>query len=172
MRISLAQAVALRSVLSKQIEDLIDERRSIAVVTVPKGEKYEKPSRNIEQVTAELEEVYDAYRQLDLKMAEANLNHTIEWDNQPLTIMEAIELAKQMRNELSELKSFAARQKQEYSSSWRDHVMVTFALYDPDQYKEKAKKLERKVNRLSYLIEAANHQVFFEFPPAKEYLDE
>ncbi|TCS93625.1 hypothetical protein [Hazenella coriacea] len=172
MQISLAEAVALRSVISRRIQELINERSEIAVVSVPQGEKYEKPNRTVEALTAEMNEVRTHFRKLDIEMAKANIQHTFEWDQQPITIMEAIELAKQMRGELRDLKELAARKKQDYSPHYGDVVMVEYALYDPDLYREKAKKWERKVNRLSSLIEAQNHKVTFDFPPATFYLGE
>lgn len=172
MQISLAQAVSLRSMLNRRMQELVNEREQVAVVSVPKGEKYEKPTRTVEQVTEELDEVRRHYRQLDLAMARANLTHTVQWDGQALPIMEAIELAKQLRAEMQELKRLALRNRQEYSSNWGEAIMVKYTMYDPDVYKERAKKLERKTNRLSHLIEAANHQAMLDFPPAVEYLGE
>ncbi|MBH8599424.1 MULTISPECIES: hypothetical protein [unclassified Thermoactinomyces] len=172
MQISLAQAVALRNILARKIQELINERSQVAIISVPKGEQFERPNKTIESLTEEINEVRSHFRQLDVAMATANLNHTIHWDDQDITIMEAIELAKQMRGELQELKRFGSRKKQEYSSHYGEVVMVEHALYDPAEYQEKAKKLERKVNRLSYLIEAENHQVNFDFPPATIYLGE
>lgn len=172
MQISLAEAVSLRSVISRQIQDLIHERCEISVVSVPKGENYEKPNRTIEELTEEINEVRTHFRKLDIAMATANLHHTFEWDQQLITIMEAIELAKQMRGELRDLKKFASRKKQDYSPHYGDVVMVEYALYDPEIYREKVKKLERKVNRLSSLIEAQNHKATFDFPPAAIYLGE
>jgi hypothetical protein len=170
MKISLAQAVALRNILARRIQELLTERSQVAVVTVPMGEKFELPLRTIEEVTEELNEVRAHYRQLDVAMAFANISHTISWDGEEITIMEAIELAKQLRGELNELKRFASRKKQEYRSEYGEVVMVEHALYDPNEYKEEAKKLEKRVNRLSYLIEAENHKVTFDFPPASIYI--
>lgn len=158
--------------ISRRIQELIKERTEVAVISVPKGEKYEKPNRTVEDLTEELNEVRSHFRQLDVAMATANLQHTFEWNQQPITIMEGIELAKQMRGELHELKRLGSRKKQDYSPHFGEIVMVEYALYDPSKYQEKAKKWERKVNLLSSLIEAQNHQVAFDFPPATVYLGE
>src|SRR4051812_14677739 len=111
MQITLAQAVSLRNIIARQIQELIRERSQIAVISVPKGEKYEKPAKTIEDITNEINQLRSHYRQLDVAMAKANLQHTFQWDDQVITIMEAIELAKQQRGELNELKQFGQRKK-------------------------------------------------------------
>lgn len=172
MKITLAQAVPLRTIISRRIQELLQERVNVSSVEVEQGEKYEKPARSMEEITAELEVARNDFRALDVAMAKANLENTIEWDGKEISIMEAIELAKQLRGEVDQLKKFGKRKKQERHTSWRNEtVTIAYAMYDPEEYRKRALKLERQVNRLSQEIEAKNHRVEFEFEPAIRYLE-
>lgn len=172
MKITLAEAVPLRGIIYKRIQELLTERDSVAVVEAAPGESYEKPSRSMDEVSSDLEEARKDYRMLDVEMARLNLNSYLEWDNQKYCITEAIELSKQVRGEAQKLKYFGGRKKQERETNWRnDSTVIAHAQYNPEEYRKKGLKLERQVNRLSTKIEAANHTVEFEFEPASRYLE-
>jgi hypothetical protein len=174
MRITLAQALPVRSSISRRIQELLQERNRVAFVEAEKGEKYEKPTRSIVEVTKELQEARADFRILDVLVAKENLNATIEWDGKQLTTTESIELAKQLRGEAKELKSLGARNKQEKKSSsgWgaSDSNTVVYAMYEPEEYRKAALKLEREANRLSLEVERKNHFVEFEFEAAERYI--
>lgn len=172
MKITLAQAVPLRGIISRHIQELLQERNNVATVETKQSETYEKPSRSIDEVADELNVARKDFRQLDVSMAKANLEGELEWDGSVLSITEAIELAKQLRGEVAQLKNFGRRKKQERSTNWRtEEVTIVHALYDPEEYRKKALKMERQVNRLSQEIEAKNHKVEFDFEAATRYLE-
>ncbi|QKG85412.1 hypothetical protein GXN76_13695 [Kroppenstedtia pulmonis] len=172
MKISLAEGIIIRNLISKRIQELISERDQVAFVTVPKGEEYDRPDRKVEDVTLDLEKTHAQYMKLDMLIHEANIRHSIKWKDNEYSIVAAIDLAKRLRGELYSMKHFAKSQKQKYASSYgSDTMMVTYAQFEPSDYRKKAEKLERQVNRLSSLIEAKNHEVELEFVEAKYYME-
>ncbi|MDQ0341155.1 S-adenosylmethionine synthetase [Caldalkalibacillus uzonensis] len=110
------------------------------------------------------------FRHLDVLLAKANITETLEWEGEKYTIIEAIELAKQIRSEIAELKILAGRKKEEVDMGYGSTPMVVRALYDPEEMRKKAIELEKKVTRLSQLIDKKNYQVEIEFPGAENYL--
>lgn len=174
MKITLAQALPVRNSISRRIHELLQERNRVAFAEVEKGEKYEQPARSIDTVTKELNEVRADFRKLDVLVAKENLKATIQWDGKEITIIEAIELAKQIRGEVKDLKNFGNRNKQERKSSngWGNSEanIIVYALYEPEEYRKAALKLEREVNRLSLEIDRKNHFVEFEFENAENYI--
>ncbi|MFP3726397.1 hypothetical protein U8V72_14510 [Priestia filamentosa] len=174
MKITLAQALPVRNAISRRIQELLQERNRVAFAEAEKGEKYEAPSRNIDDVTTELREARADYRTLDVLVARENLKATVQWDGGEITLVEAIELAKQVRGEVKSLKDFGNRKKQERKSSngWgsSESNVIIHALYDPEIYRKAALKSEREVNRLSMEIDKKNHSVEFEFENADKYI--
>lgn len=172
MKITLAQAVHTLGDIGKHIQELIQERNSVAYVTAPKGEEYNKPTRSVDEVTAEINQARADYRELQTLMRKANLESTIVWDGKEVSIDEAIEISKQQRGELNVVKSFGRAQKQSTSSNWRsDSSEVTWAQFDPEVYRKAAIKLEKQVRKLSQDIEAKNHAVEFEFTAGERYIE-
>lgn len=171
MKITLDEAVALRGIISRRIQDLIKERVSVSTAEAKPGEDYEKPTRTVEEVTSELNEARKDFRKLDVLMAKTNIENTINWDGNEITITEAIELAKQLRGEVHSLKNFSSKKKQERRTNWQNVVeSVIFALFDPEAYRKEALKMERQVNKLSSNIAHKNHLVEVDFEPASKYL--
>lgn len=171
MNITLAQALPLRNSINRRIHELISERNQVAFVEVEKGGQYEKPTRTVEQVTEELNVTRSDFRALDVAMAAENLKAKVEWDGREVSLTEAIELSKQIRGEVNELKRFGQRKKQERQASWRtEEVTYVHAQFEPEEYRKSALKLERQVNKLSSEIERKNHFVEFDFVAAERYL--
>ncbi|MNJ90091.1 hypothetical protein D3C87_76840 [compost metagenome] len=174
MNITLAQAVPLKGIIARRIQELIQERNNVSTVTVENGVHAELPARSMEEVTKELEQTREDFRKLDVIMTHANLSNFIKWDNNNITITESIELAKQIRGEVNSLKSFGNRKKQEKENNWRnplDKPSTTHTTYEPEEYRQKALKLERQVNKLSQDIEAKNHSVEITFVAADRYIE-
>lgn len=174
MKITLAQAVPLKGIISRRIQELLSERISVSTITVEKGQQYEAPERSMEIVTAELNQAREDFRKLDITMTAANLTNTVKWDGQDISITEAIELSKQTRAEVNVIKALGSRKKQEketirYGLTENNNYVI--ALYEPEEYRQKALKLERQVNKLSQDIEAKNHSVEIEFAAASRYIE-
>lgn len=173
MIITLAQAVHTLGDIGKTIQELIRERNDVAYVTAPKGEKYEPHVRTVSQVTEEITQAREDYRNLQSLMRTANQNATIVWDKKDVTLDEAIEIAKQQRGELDVLKGYGRAKKQETSENWRTNsAEVRYAQFDPEAYRKEALKLEKQVRKLSQDIEAKNHAVEFEFEAGSRYIEE
>lgn len=172
MNISLAEAIPLKSSLSRRIQELVRERQQVSTVTIqPDGTK-EEHKRTIEEVAAELETTRSHYRELDIAIAKANVTSTFKWQEKDITILEAIELAKQIRGEVNELKRFGSQKKKETQRSWgTEQPTVVETTYDPDEYRKEALVLEKRVQKLSALIDKTNHVTEIPFSAADSYIE-
>ncbi|MGG3279461.1 hypothetical protein [Paenibacillus solani] len=173
-QITMAEALAVRAAINRLMNQLISERMNNSSTIIEKGETAEYPSRSVDVITEELEAVAADYRKLDLLMAISNTTQTIPWNGTDITIMEAIEMAKQIRSDIGQLAHLGARKKLERQSSRGsgDGAVTLFnvALYDPEAYQMQARKKEREVTKLSALIEHANHSAMITFDASK-YMD-
>ena len=70
----------------------------------------------MDAITEEIEAASADYRKLDLLMAISNTTQTIPWNGSDITIMEAIELAKQIRDDIGQLAQLGSRKKLERQS--------------------------------------------------------
>jgi hypothetical protein len=176
MTITLAEAIPLRKVIERRIYELQNERTNVSVLSIEKGEQYDAPVRNVDVVTNEIHEAQKEYRTLQTLISRANLDHHVEWDGGELSLTEAIELAKQMRNEIEHFKRLGNRKKIERESGRRGLLgdgnshLLSVAQYEPEEYRVKALKFERQSNKLSALIERKNHFVELNFD-ASHYID-
>lgn len=162
--ISLAEAVKLKSILQRKFSELFSERRRVAFITVEKGKPAVRDGRTIEQVEQELETVRKDIRTLDRLVYLANVENKVTFLDQELTLVEAIELAKQLRVEASEVRDLSYSEKEQMEYGYGEHVqMIRYALFDPEAYRIKADELERKAHKLSNLINAKNYDVKINF---------
>lgn len=165
--ISLAEAVKLKSILNVKYKELFQERRRVAFVTIEKGETAVVKGRSIAQVEAELDTVRKDIRTLDRLVYEANFNNTINFLGEQLTLVEAIEYAKQIRYETEEIKDLSYSEKEELQMGYGDLAIVRVAMFDPESYRLKADEYERLAHKLSNLINAKNYQVQINFDDSK-----
>lgn len=162
--IPLAEGVKLKSILTKKIQELVYEMRTNAYVIVEKGETPKQSVRSISEIEAELAQVRKDSRTLDRLIYKANIDNTIEFKGQEMPIVEAIELATQLRAEASLCKEFGRAEKEKiYSSTGEGVILYEVAMYDPVEYRERAIQLEKDAHRLSNLINAKNYEVQIEF---------
>jgi len=169
MAITIAEALPIRASIVRRIRELSHELNQVSTITHQKGEAYELPARTVEQVLAEWRAVSEQQALLDTLVQKANQEHTIEWDGGPITIAVAIERAKAMRVEIGVLKSLGGRRKESISQSYTNQaVLVERTTYDPEEYRKLAMQLERRVTKLSSLIDRNNMDVEIEFD-ADEY---
>ena len=162
--IPLAEAVKLKSILQKKFTELFNERRRVAFITVEKGTEAKREGRTIETVEQELEVVRLDIRTLDRLVYEANSGNTITFLDEELTLVEAIELAKQLRYEAMEVRDLSYNEQEQLEYGFGEHVqMVRVALFNPEAYRQKADELERQAHKLSNLINAKNYEVKLDF---------
>lgn len=169
-KISLAEAVKLKSILKSNIHELEDEMRRVAFTTVEKGKMPQKISRTLEVVEADLEKVRYDSRILDRLMYRANIDNEVNFKNQQLTLIEAIELAKQLRAKSRFEKELSTAKKEEIQYGYGEATTVyQVALFDPEVYRLKSIESEKDAHKLSNLINAKNYSVFLDFDDNKYF---
>lgn len=169
-KISLAEAVKLKSVLSKRIHELENEMDRVAFVEIEKGSKLPKQVRSLLNVEQDLDEVRKDFRILDKLMYQANIENEIAFNEEALTIVEAIEHATQLRAKARKCKEYGAAIKEEFPHSYGESVtLVRVALFDPESYRLKGLELEQQANRLSNLINAKNYSIELDFDSEKYF---
>lgn len=175
MKITIAEAVNLLSQLNKKVNELDAERNRVATETIDKGETAAIPARSVDVISAEMEEVDHHILELKACLRAMNQETYVEWSDVEVPIAQAIEIAKTLRARAEKAKRLGQRKKLERNNGGRfgiggDTTTFTVALYDPEAYKAEGQKLEREANKLSALIEKANHATEFSFEPADVYL--
>ncbi|MFC5540975.1 MAG: hypothetical protein C0P75_012655 [Bacilli bacterium] len=168
--IPLAEGIKLKSILTRKIQELVYEIHNNAHVVVEKGETPKQSGRTVSEIEAELAQVRKDVRTLDKLIYRANIDHTIEFKGETMPIVEAIELAKQLRAEASLYKDLGNSEKEKiYTTTGEGKVLYEVAMYDPREYREKAIQLEKDAHRLSNLINAKNYEVRIEFDDSKYF---
>nr|WP_295972965.1 hypothetical protein [uncultured Bacillus sp.] len=172
MKITLAQAINLLSCLNKKVGELESELFNIHVIEVPKGETYAPYEMTVEAAFQELTTVQQDILELKEIIQKANLSNLIEWDGNSISMIRAIETAKQLRGRLNLLKILANTKKREYNVQHNSGViMEQIALFDPAEFKKRADKLARQVELLSSRIDRVNYTAEIEVPLADKYLE-
>ena len=169
-KITLAEAVKLKSILKNRIHELEDEMRRVAFTTVEKGNTPEKGLRTLEIVETELDEVRLDSRVLDRLMYRANIDNEIEFQGHQLAIVEAIELATQLRAKARFYKELSMAQKEEIQYGYSESTIVyRVALFDPEEYRVKSLQAEKDAHKLSNFINAKNYSITLDFDDAKYF---
>lgn len=168
--LSLAEAVKLKSVLAKRIHELEEEMYRVSFVEIEKGGKVPKQPRTLGMVEKDIDEVRLDFRILDKLMYQANIENTVDFNGEELTIVEAIELATQLRAKARKFKEFGAASKEEYPYSYGEGIpLIKLAMFDPEEYRLKAIEMERQANRLSNAINTKNYTVELDFDSEKYF---
>ncbi|AZB41814.1 hypothetical protein CEF21_05570 [Bacillus sp. FJAT-42376] len=168
--ISLAEAVKLKSVLSKRIHELEEEMDRVAYQEVEKGSKVPKQARTLKDAEADLDEIRKDFRTLDRLMYEANIGNTVEFGGESFPIVEAIELATQLRAKARKYKEYGSAQKEEYPYAYSENnSIIRLAMFEPEEYRLKAIEMDRQANRLSNQINAKNYSVELKFDSEKYF---
>jgi hypothetical protein len=161
-KIPLAEGVKLKSILTKKIQELIGEIHIVSQAIVEKSEKPNPSGRPLLEVEKELAQVRKDSRTLDKLIYRANIENTISFKGEELPIVEAIELASQLRAEASLYKELGKEEKERLYSTG-DVIFYQVTMYDPSEYRNRANEIEKEAHRLSNLINAKNYQVEIEF---------
>jgi hypothetical protein len=166
--ITLAEALPLRKTIEKRMGELKNERNENSTVTLKQGEDIMSYiSKTPDQLTQELNELREDYIALNNLITRANLDNTIETEKGTKNLIDAIELAKIVREESNWFKRFATTKKLERDAYNKNSDLVTVATFDPDFYRVEALKLERFANKLSALVEQKNHTIELDFDASK-----
>ncbi|MDN7242790.1 hypothetical protein QWY14_13335 [Planococcus sp. N028] len=168
--LSLAESVKLKSVLAKRIHELEEEMDRVAFVEVEKGRKVPKQVRSLSQVEQEIDEIRKDFRLLDKLMYRANIENEVVFNDEKLAIVEAIELATQLRAKARKCKEFGAAAEEELQYGYGEGVpVIRRAMFDPEEYRLKAVELERQANRLSNAINNKNYSIEVDFDSEKYF---
>lgn len=163
-KITLAEAVKLKSILRTRIHELEDEMRRVAFVTIEKGMTPEKGTRTLEIVEKELNGVRHDSRILDRLMYRANIDNEIEFQGKQLALVEAIELATQLRAKARFCKELSTSEKEVIQYGYGESTPVyQVALFDPEEYRLKALQAEKDAHKLSNSINAKNYTITLDF---------
>ncbi|WP_110114411.1 hypothetical protein [Bacillus sp. CGMCC 1.16541] len=163
--LTLAEAVKLKSVLSKRIHELEEEMDRVAFVETERGVALPTQARTLTHVEQEIDQVRKDFRLLDKLMYQANVENDVVFQGESLTIVEAIELATQLRAKARKYKEFGTALKEEFPYSYGPEAtsIVKLALFEPEDYRLKAIEAERQANRLSNAINAKNYSIELAF---------
>ncbi|MCC5892813.1 DIP1984 family protein [Exiguobacterium sp.] len=165
----LADAIKLKSLLLKQIDKLSEEVERVAFIELETDEPLPTiQSRSIEDIEVELQAIRTDLRRLDRLICESNLQTIIETNDGPLPLVEAMEFAIQLKAQARMYQDLAERPKREFQSSYGGKsVIIKHALYDPELYRLKARDVEKRTNRISSAIDAANYRTEIDFDPSR-----
>ncbi|WP_225435180.1 hypothetical protein [Bacillus aerolatus] len=137
---------------------------------IEKGSKLPKQSRTMLDTEREIDAVRKDFRLLDKPMYKANVENELSFNEEQLAIVEAIELATQLRAKARKYKEYGASAKEEYPYTYGEAVtLIKVAMFDPEAYRLKGLELERQANRLSNLINAKNYSVELPFDSEKYF---
>lgn len=169
-KITLAEAVKLKSIIVKRIHELEEEIQRVAFTMIEKGEHIEKRDRAVADVEAELDGIRLDARKLDHLVYRANVDNHITFKEEKLAIVEAIELATQLRAKARLYKELGSANKEEIQYGYSDHTTIyKVALFNPEDYRQKALQLEKDAHKLSNLINAKNYTVTLAFDDTKYF---
>lgn len=165
----LADAIKLKSLLHKQLEKLLEEVERVAFIELEKDEPLPTiQSRSLEDIEVELESIRTDMRRLDRLVYEANLNTSIETHDGPLPLVEALEFTIQLRAQARMYQDLSERPKRDYQYGYGEGTaIIKHALYDPELYRLKALDVEKRANRISNAINAANYRTEIDFDASK-----
>lgn len=168
--INLAEAVKLKSILAKKVQELVSELHRSAFVTVEKGQAPKTSNRAMKVIEAELAQVRLDVRTLDRLVYEANIKNTVDFKGEKLALVEAIELATQLRADAELCKEFSMHEKESVRMGYGENTMLyEIAMYEPDEYRERAITLEKDAHKLSNLINAKNYSIEINFDDSRYF---
>lgn len=168
--INLAEAVKLKSILGKKIQELVEELHRSAFVTVEKGQAPKTSNRALAIIEGELAQVRLDARTLDRLVYEANIQNFVDFKGEQLALVEAIELATQLRAEVELCKGFSMREKESVRLGYGENtVLYDIAMYEPDAYRERAIQLEKDAHKLSNLINVKNYSIQLNFDDSRYF---
>ncbi|OCA83037.1 hypothetical protein A8F94_17995 [Bacillus sp. FJAT-27225] len=168
--LTLAEAVKLKSILNKRVHELEMEMDRVAFAEIEKGSKPPKQPRSLQEVEQDLEDIRKDMRVLDRLVYAANIGHAVNFNGEELPIVEAIELATQLRAKARKYKEFGSAQKEEFPYSYAENnSIIKVALFDPEDYRQKGIEAERQANRLSNLINGKNYSIELAFDADKYF---
>lgn len=165
---TLADGIRLRSLLTKQVQELEQEMLRVAFTVAEKGQPLQEQKRGVEEVDFEIKQVRQDIMLLDRLIYEANLANAIDYQGEAIPLVEAIEYAMQLRAQAKIYKQLGSSSKETPEFGYGDTVAyMRYARFEPDEYREKALQYERNANKVSGLVNAQNYQVELPFDASR-----
>lgn len=166
---NLAEAVKLKSILKAKFHEYTSELHRSAFITTEKNQAIVTSNRTMEEIHNDLNRVRKDIRTLDRLVYEANVANTVSFEDEQLTLVEAIEFASQLRESAASYRMFGENEKEEIQHGYGDTVLYRIAQFDPALYREKAEQLEKQAHRLSNAINAKNYSITIAFDDSKYF---
>lgn len=171
MQVTLAQAIAAVSMITKQVSRYEAELSRVSYETVGKGEIAEIPERGFDEVFSDLFLAQSDLVDLKIIIRQINVSEIIDWDGTSISLAKAIEVAKIIRDQARTLLPLGRSRKKEQTRSYgSSEVGYKIANFDPLEVAARATQYEKDANRLSSLIEARNHTITLDVPFLDKYL--
>lgn len=173
----IAEVLLLLSDKEKEMYTLINERKVASTISYKKDEgvtSVERPERSVDELTTMIEKLSKDIRKLRLEVSKANVNTVVEWqvDGERITLGEAINLIKQMRNTLPAVNALSQLKtntrfvdpnpyynRNSANAVDRSYEEITEPTFDTKIYKAKAEKLTREIRALESVIQTVNWAV-------------
>ncbi len=162
---NLADALTLKQLLHEQIDTLTEEIEHVAFISLQANESIPTiQSRSLQDIEMELEHIRLDLRQLDRLIQEANVQAVVETHDGPLPLVEAIELAVQLRVQARLYEKLSLRPKKDYVHGV---AVIKHALYDPELYRLKARDIKKRAIRIESAIQTVRYQTDIEFDASR-----
>jgi len=143
--------------------------RNYRTALIKDGDQPELLDYTIEMLEEELKTLRYDSRKLDSGIYRANIDNYITFKEEKMPIVEAIELATQIRAEVEYCKELAMVPKEEIHFSTPEKTFLQVAYFNPNDYRLRAIELEKDAHRLSNAINAKNYTVEINFDGSKYF---
>lgn len=165
---TLADGIRLRSLLTKQVQELEQEMLRVAFTLSEKGQALPEQRRSVDGVDSDIKMIRQDIMLLDRLIYKANLATAIDYQGEQIPLVEAIEYAMQLRAQAKLYKQLGASPKEQPEYGYGEAAAyMRVARFDPEEYREKALQYERNANKVSGLVNAKNYQVELEFDASR-----
>lgn len=173
VKLSLHEAVPLLSQLKKDLLELRSERRKKAIITYPHGH-YDGINADVSQLSDRIESLRWSIHVLRSKIARANQENYVDFkygEEENLTILDAINYARDLRREIEELEYLASCPERPRVSRgvYGGEALFERASFDVNKIRSTLASRRREANKLSVEIDKANFNTYIEIDVNKEF---
>jgi anion-transporting ArsA/GET3 family ATPase len=176
--ITLAEVLPLLERKRAYLEQLVQERISSSTIKYELGDTEEfidRPERNPDEITEEIEFVSKQIRKLQRELTKANVNIVTDFvlDGENLTLGELVIALDQMRRELPRLQSLAnyrSSKKKRNQTIYVDgkpvvqeKVDCVDLTFEPSLYRKKAESLQRQIDKAQAILNKFNVETVVDF---------
>lgn len=166
--ITLAQAIHIRQYIEAQ-RDVLAKARDAAAFTIKISEKHMGPDTDIYIITTQLDEVTRDFIRINKMIMAANATNTLNFEDNEITIGEAIDLAKNLRRESRWFLDIAGKAGIVECETGATNPIryLKESTFTKEEVQETGLHLARRSNALSLLINETNEKVCIDFDAEK-----